>query len=134
MFRLTPEWAFRFSLAIIYIWFGLLKPLDLSPASPLVETAISWWNSDWFIPVLGWGEVFIGITFLIPRWTNFMFLLVLLHLIGCSVVPMFTANNTLFVHFPYQPTLEGQYIIKNLLIFSGAYSLWWCKRAQKNSA
>ncbi len=133
-FRLTPEWAFRISLAIIYIWFGLLKTLDLSPASALVEESIFWWDMAWFMPVLGIGEAFIGITFLVPRWTNFMLVLVILHLVGSSLTPMFTANELLFVDFPFVPHLAGQYIIKNLLILSGAYYLWWSRRAQKNSA
>ena len=32
--------ALRLSLAIIFIWFGLLKPLGLSPAAPLVRATV----------------------------------------------------------------------------------------------
>jgi len=31
----------RFALAIIFIWFGILKPLGLSPAADLVKNTIS---------------------------------------------------------------------------------------------
>ena len=34
--------ALRVSLAIIFIWFGILKPLGLSPAAALVEATVGW--------------------------------------------------------------------------------------------
>lgn len=34
--------AIRISFAIIFSWFGILKPLDLSPAIPLVKATVVW--------------------------------------------------------------------------------------------
>ena len=34
--------ALRISLGVIFIWFGVLKPLGISPAQPLVEATVSW--------------------------------------------------------------------------------------------
>ena len=51
----------RISLAIIFIWFGPLKPFGLSPAQILVERTVYWFPADTFVPILGWWEVAIGI-------------------------------------------------------------------------
>ena len=56
----------RYSLGIIYIWFGALKPLGLSPAQELVENTVYWFeNPKTFVPILGIWEVVIGITMII---------------------------------------------------------------------
>ena len=42
----------RYSLGIIYIWFGALKPLGLSPAQELVENTVYWFeNPKTFVPI-----------------------------------------------------------------------------------
>jgi uncharacterized membrane protein YphA (DoxX/SURF4 family) len=119
-----PTDVLRISLAIIYIWFGILKPFGVSPAAGLVEASIFWWDSSWFIPVLGIGEVLIGICLLFKKLNKFSAVLLVLHMIGASLTPMFTVNSAVFSSFPHILTLEGQYIVKNLLIVSTAYILW----------
>ena len=52
----------RYSLAIIFIWFGLLKPLGMSPAAELVANTVYWLPPDVFLPILGWWEVAIGVS------------------------------------------------------------------------
>ncbi len=52
----------RYSLGLIYIWFGILKPFGLSPAQELVENTVYWFdNPKTFVPILGWWEVVIGL-------------------------------------------------------------------------
>ena len=43
----------RFSLAIIFIWFGALKPFGQSPAVELVTKTVYWFDPQIFIPILG---------------------------------------------------------------------------------
>ena len=53
----------RYSLAMIFIWFGLLKPLGISPAQELVENTVYWFDDKAvFVKFLGWWEVVIGFT------------------------------------------------------------------------
>ena len=60
--------ALRYSLAIIFVWFGILKVLGISPAEKLVLATVYWLPfftpQSWLI-IIGWWEVFIGI-FLCP--------------------------------------------------------------------
>ena len=49
--------ALRVSLGIIFIWFGILKPLGLSAAAPLVEKTVYWmpvFSPETWVTVIGW--------------------------------------------------------------------------------
>jgi uncharacterized membrane protein YkgB len=109
----------RIALAIVYIWFGGLKIIGLSPAGDLVEHTVFWFKPQIFIPVLGICEVTIGLGLLIKRFVPITILLLLLHMIA-TLFPLFILTDACFDTFPYRPTLVGQYIIKNLVLVAGA--------------
>jgi uncharacterized membrane protein YkgB len=109
----------RIALAIVYIWFGTLKVIGLSPAGDLVERTVFWFKPELFIPVLGICEVIIGLGLLIKRFVPITILLLLLHMIA-TIFPLFILTDACFDAFPYRPTLVGQYIIKNLVLVAGA--------------
>lgn len=116
--------AIRFSFAVIFIWFGLLKPLGLSTAAPLVRSTVQWmpfFSPDTWVSIIGWWEVAIGVTFMFHRTLRIAIALLALQMAG-TFLPLFIARHITFQPggFPYAPTLEGQYIIKNLMIISGA--------------
>ncbi len=109
----------RVSLAIVFIWFGILKPLGKSTANELVERTVYWVDPHWFIPFLGWWEVTIGVCMLIRPLLRAAILLLLLQMPG-TMLPLFLLPEVCFVQVPWVPTLEGQYIIKNLVLISAA--------------
>jgi uncharacterized membrane protein YkgB len=116
--------ALRISLAIIFIWFGLLKPLGLSPAGPLVEATVSWmpfFTPTQWVSVIGWWEVLIGLTFLFRPTLRIAIALLALQMTG-TFLPLVMLPSVTFQAglYPFVPTIEGQYIIKNLLIISAA--------------
>lgn len=109
----------RFSVAIVFIWFGLLKPLGVSPANELVERTVYWVDPLWFIPFLGWWEVAIGVCMLWRPLIRVSIALLALQMPG-TLLPLVLLPDVCFVHVPWAPTLEGQYIIKNLVLISAA--------------
>lgn len=109
----------RIALAIVYIWFGILKIFGMSPAGDLVEKTVFWFKPEFFIPILGVCEVFIGLGLLIRKWIPKTILLLLLHMTA-TLTPIFILQSSCFEIFPYEPTLAGQYIIKNLVLVAGA--------------
>ena len=111
--------SLRFSLAIIFIWFGLLKILGNSPANELVTKTIYWFDPSWFIPILGTWEVMIGIFFLSLPLIRLAIFLLRPQMIG-SFLPLILLQGNVFTSFPFGLTIEGQYIIKNLIIISSA--------------
>ena len=110
----------RYSLGVIYIWFGILKPFGLSPAQELVENTVYWFdNPKTFIPILGWWEVVIGLTMCIKPLIRVSIFLLFIQMPG-TFLPLILLPEVCFNNFPFGLTLEGQYIIKNLIIISAA--------------
>ena len=110
----------RYSLAMIFIWFGLLKPLGISPAQELIENTVYWFdNKAAFVNFLGWWEVAIGFTMCFRLSIRISIFLLFLQIPG-TFLPLVLLPDVCFTDFPYGLTLEGQYIIKNLIIISSA--------------
>src|SRR5262245_58579358 len=109
----------RLSLGIVFVWFGALKVFDIGPAKELVTRTVYWVDPRWFYPLLGVWEVAIGIGLLVPPLTRIAILLLLLQMPG-TFLPLVLLPSVCFERVPWVPTLEGQYIIKNLVLISAA--------------
>ena len=117
----------RVALGIVFIWFGLLKPLGLSPAEPLVLATVSWmplFSPNAWLAVIGWWEVAIGVTFLFRSTLRIAVALLFLQMVG-AFMPLVILPDVTFQPggIPYAPKMEGQYIIKNLVIIAAALVL-----------
>lgn len=112
----------RYALAITFIWFGILKPIGLSPAAALIEKTVYWFSPEWFIPVLGWWEVAIGLFLLFRSTVRIALLLLFLQMPG-TFLPLILLPEITFTQFPFGLTLEGQYIIKNLILIAAAIAI-----------
>lgn len=109
----------RISLAVIFIWYGALKPFGLSPAEELVKHTVYWVDADLFLPILGWWEVAIGVCLLFRPLIRLAILLLFLQMPG-TMLPLVLLPEVCFTEFPHGLTLEGQYIIKNLVLIGAA--------------
>lgn len=109
----------RISLGIVFIWFGALKPLGLSPADALVTKTLPWIAPKFLVPFLGIWEMAIGIGIIYRPLLRASLLLLALHLPG-TALPLILLRDVCFTHFPYAPTLEGQAVIENLVLVSAA--------------
>ena len=105
----------RFSLAITFIWFGALKPFGQSPAVDLITKTVYWFDPDIFIPILGIWEMLIGICLLFPPLIRVGLGLLALQMPG-TFLPLVLLPEVCFTSFPFDLTLEGQYIVKNLVL------------------
>ena len=78
MKRLAPVTS-RLALAIIFIWFGAIKVIYMSPANPLVQallkTTLPFFSFESFIVGFGLFEIAIGLSFLAPHWGRVAILL-----------------------------------------------------------
>ena len=110
----------RFSLFVVYTWFGALKILGLSPASSLVHdlfnATIHFMPFSTFYILFAWFEVLIGIMFLFPRLTRYVLPLLFIHMIT-TFLPLIFLPQEAWSGFMVL-TLPGQYIIKNLVIIA----------------
>ena len=112
----------RFGLFVVFFWFGFLKVLGLSPASGVVarlfEQTIPFMSFDVFLILFGLFECLIGILFLFKGAERVVIPLLFIHMITTFGPLVFLTEET-WSGFMV-PTLEGQYIIKNLVIIATA--------------
>jgi len=128
------KWMARYSLIIlrigmgvVFVWFGTLKLFPgLSPAEELVRNTIYFFDPDFFLPILAAWEVVIGIGLLLGLFTNkfqrLTILLLFLQMLGAAS-PLVLLPEACWKDFHFVLTLEGQYIIKNLVIIGSALVL-----------
>ncbi len=118
--------AARIALFVIFFWFGILKVIGLSPAGSLVhslfdQTLLGLVPFHAFYIGFALFECLIGILFLIPGAERIMLPLLLFHMMT-TFLPLFFLPHETFSR-PFVPTLEGQYIIKNLVIIAAAIGI-----------
>jgi uncharacterized membrane protein YphA (DoxX/SURF4 family) len=115
----------RISLGIVFFWFGVLKFFPgLSPAQDLASRTIAVLTFGVVqphvaVPVLAVWECLIGLGLIVGIWTRAILALLFLQMLG-TLTPIVLFPSEVFVRVPYAPTLEGQYIIKNLVLISAA--------------
>jgi uncharacterized membrane protein YphA (DoxX/SURF4 family) len=115
----------RISLGIVFFWFGILKFFpNLSPAQELAGKtieAISFGlvKPNISLPVLAAWEVVIGLGLITGRFMRVTIALLLLQMLG-TLMPLVLFPSETWTMFPIAPTLEGQYIIKNMVLVSAA--------------
>lgn len=111
----------RHSMAVIFLWYGLLKVVDESPANDLVLHALQT-DNHLFIVLIGIWETAIGISLFFKRFLRFGLILMFLHFPG-TFLPLFMNPQACFISIPFVLTLEGQYIFKNLILISAGLVL-----------
>ena len=81
----TNDYLIRIPLFIIFFWFGILKVLDVSPATELIVDTVFWMPflsaKTWSI-VIGYWEMAIGICFLNKNTTLAAVVLMFLQMAG----------------------------------------------------
>lgn len=113
----------RIGLGIVFFWFGMLKFFPgLSPAESLVRNTIYFMDPDTFLPVLAAWETLIGIGLISGKFLRLTLLLLFLQMPG-TALPILILPDVVWTVFPFGLTLEGQYIIKNLVLIGAGLVL-----------
>ena len=110
----------RISVGVVFFWFGALKLIPgASPAEALIRESLPFLPMNLFIPFLAIWEMVIGLGFMTGKFMRLTILLMFLQM-GGAISPIFLNPAAVFVHYPFVLTLEGQYIIKNIVLMSAA--------------
>lgn len=120
----------RLAIFVIYFWFGLLKVVGESPASPLVKAlfdktitvSLPSIGFNEFIIFFGILEMVIGAMFLLPKMDKISIPVLLLHIVT-TIGPLVILPTMVFTK-TWVLTLEGQYIIKNIAIIGLALNIF----------
>lgn len=120
--------ALRVALGIVFLWFGMLKFFpNLSPAETLAARTIEQLTfgavkADVALPVLAAWETLIGVGLIVNRFMRAVLFLLAVQMLG-TFTPLLLFPNETFSVFPIAPTLEGQYIIKNVVLIGAAMAI-----------
>ena len=115
----------RLALGLVFTWFGVLKFLPGGgPAADLATRTIvkltdGHVSATTGLYVLAAWETLIGLGLLTGRLLRTTLLLLFLQMAG-TLLPLVYFPDETFERFPWVPTLEGQYIIKNVVLIAAA--------------
>ncbi len=112
----------RISLGVLFVWFGVLKPLGHKTTTSLLADTIWWGDPEVMVLVLGWWEVGIGLFLLVRPLLRVAILLLAIRLPGI-LLAFVLMPEICFADFPFAPTPEGQYLIKDLALFFAALAI-----------
>ncbi len=118
----------RLAIGLVFLWFGALKFFPgASPAEQLAGRTIETLTLGTVpaaaaLPILAVWELAIGLGLIIGRWMRAVLLLLFVQMLG-TITPLLLFPSETFTVFPIAPTLEGQYIIKNIVIVAAAIVL-----------
>jgi uncharacterized membrane protein YkgB len=112
----------RWSLGLLFVWMGLLKPIGHKTTTSLLADTIYWGSPETMVLVLGWWEVTIGGAMLYKPGVRLALLLLLLRIPG-TIFAFVLLPDVTFYSFPLVPTPEGQYLIKDLTLFFAAMAI-----------
>lgn len=124
--RFFATWGILFlrvSVGVVFFWFGVLKFFPgMSPAETLAGDTIQVMTGGMLdrraaLIILAVWESAIGLGLVFGKFLRATLLLLFLQMPG-TVMPMVLFPELTFHHFPFSLTLEGQYIVKNLVLIS----------------
>lgn len=114
----------KISLAIVYVWFGALKVLGVSPVERLIKETYSWLPEPQFIIFLGFWEILLGVLLLFRKTLKTGLILMWIHMGGVFLGLVFNPS----IYFRnlniFLLTTAGEFVIKNLVLLSASYYLW----------
>lgn len=116
----------RRSLGVVFFWFGILKffpgssPAEDLAARTISELTLGHVGPQVSVPVLAGWECLVGIGLLGGWWMRATLALLWAQMLG-TVTPLFLFPAETFLRIPFEPTMEGQYIIKNVVLVSAAF-------------
>lgn len=111
--------AHRYGLGLLFVWFGLLKPFGYKTTTSLLAHTVYFGDPEVVVPILGWWEVAIGLC-LIFRPLNRVGLGLLMVRLPGTLLAFVLLPGVCFEGSVWVPTPEGQYLVKDLVLFTAA--------------
>lgn len=110
--------ALRISLAVVFVWFGALKIFDVTPVTELVANTVYWVDPDWFVPLLGWAELAVGLGLLLKIGMRIVLAVFFAQMVGTFLVLVIQPDIAFQDGNIFELTVEGEFVIKNLVLLT----------------
>jgi uncharacterized membrane protein YphA (DoxX/SURF4 family) len=108
----------RVALAVVFIWFGVLKVIGESPVEDLVTDTVYWVDADFFIIFLGIWEIAIGVGLLLGVALRIVLLLFFAQMLGTFLTVLIHPGRLFEDGNPLLLTVTGEFIVKNLVLIA----------------
>lgn len=118
LLRRTSVPALRISLGVVFVWFGVLKVLDVSPVSELVARTVYWFDPNSVVPALGIFEILVGGMLVLNRWLRLALALFAAQMVGTFLVFIVLPQVAFRDGNPLLLTVEGEFVLKNLVLLT----------------
>lgn len=121
--------ALRLAFGIVYLWFGILKFFpQASPAESLAKDTIdhlflSFFPQNISILLLAGWETLIGLGMFLNKKMRIVIGAALVHMFF-TFSPLFIFPELSFTRPPFEFSIVGQYIVKNLVFVAGLFILY----------
>ena len=130
--------ALRVSVGIVFVWFGLLKVLDVSPVADLVARTVYWFDPEVIVPALGAFEIVVGALLIANRFLRLALALFAAQMLGTFSVLLLLPTVAFQDGNPFLLTVEGEFVVKNLVLIAagmvvGSKVPRWQERARGGS-
>lgn len=112
----------RVAVGIVFLWFGLLKVLDVSPVKNFVFDVYSF-MPDGFFMVLGIWEVIVGLGLITKSFLRVTLALLWLQMAGTFFSLLLAPGMFFQESNPLLLTLEGEFVIKNLVLVAAGLTI-----------
>ena len=119
--RVAPT-LLRLALAAVFVWFGALKVVGVSPVHELIGQTLPFVSADLAVPALGVVEIVLGLVLaagVLPRIT----LLVLVGHLAGTFLTFVTASELMWTSHLFELTADGEFVVKNLVLITAALVL-----------
>jgi hypothetical protein len=103
-------------------FFPDLSPAELLASQTLMRLSLSWLDAATALWWLALMECLIGLGFLFNIGMRWLFFVFLFHQ-ASTFLPLFVFPELTFKIVPFAPTLEGQYILKNLISVAAGWTV-----------
>jgi uncharacterized membrane protein YphA (DoxX/SURF4 family) len=108
----------RVSLAVVFIWFGVLKVAGRSPVEDLVADTVYWLPGRFVVPAIGVWEIVVGVGLLVPVALRLTLLLFWAQMAGTLLVLATQPGESFQGGNPLLLTVTGEFVVKNLVLIA----------------
>ena len=111
----------RWTLALVFVWFGALKVANVTPVAQLVADTLAFVPvpAAVVVPALGAFEIVAGVVLAVGRMLRPVLLVLAGHLAGTFLVLVTQPHVAFQDGNPLLLTTEGEFVVKNLVLIAG---------------
>ncbi len=130
LLRRTSLPALRIALGVVFLWFGALKVLGVTPVARLVlDTVPLIEPPTWIVPAMGVFEVAVGLWLITGIGLRVLLPVYVAHMLATFGVLLIQPELSFQNGNPLLLTSEGEFVVKNLVLLAAGVAV--CSRSRR---